>query len=137
MSPYRIISLTILTFLLFGFGVFLQDGVFLLPLALFKPSVLLVVLICLIPRYKSIHLPELVLLIWALLWAGTSQFVLQLFISNKYYELNRIQIDTVKEFVNLAFVCVLFGWQIWCGIQVKGFMRILNLVNASLVFTWN
>ncbi len=135
MSPIRIVSLTILTFLLFAFGVFMQDGVFLLPLALFKPSLLLIVSICFLLQYKNIRLPEITLFVWALLWAGTSQFVLQLFISDKYYAFHKEQIETVKEFINLAFVCILFGWQIWCGFQINGFMRVLNWINASLVFT--
>ncbi|MFN6085095.1 MAG: hypothetical protein ACK476_09235, partial [Fluviicola sp.] len=55
-TPLKVVALTSLTFIMFAVGIYFQNGVFLLPLALFKPALFFVVVISLIPRIKSIRL---------------------------------------------------------------------------------
>lgn len=130
----KIVALTSLTFLMFALGIYFQNGVFLLPLALFKPALFFVVVLSLIPRYKTIRLAEVTLLIWTFLVAISSQFVLQFFYSEQEFETKSDAILDFQNLILLAAITVLFGWQIWCAFQLKGLMRILNLIN-SCAFT--
>lgn len=130
----KIVALTSLTFLMFALGIYFQNGVFLLPLALFKPALFFVVVLSLIPRYKTIRLAEVSLLVWTFLVAISSQFVLQFFYSEQEFEAKSETILDFQNLILLAAIAVLFGWQIWCSYQLKGLMRILNLIN-SIAFT--
>lgn len=126
----KIVALTSLTFLMFALGIYFQNGVFLLPLALFKPALFFVVVLSLIPRYKTIRLAEVTLLIWTFLVAISSQFVLQFVYSEQEFETKSDAILDFQNLILLAAITVLFGWQIWCAFQLKGLMRILNLINS-------
>jgi glycosyltransferase involved in cell wall biosynthesis len=57
-TPLKVVALTSLTFIMFAVGIYFQNGVFLMPLALFKPALFFVVVISLIPRIKSIRLAD-------------------------------------------------------------------------------
>ncbi|MFY8069870.1 MAG: hypothetical protein ACOVMG_07230 [Flavobacterium sp.] len=133
-TPLKVVALTSLTFIMFAVGIYFQNGVFLMPLALFKPALFFVVVISLIPRIKSIRLAEITLLIWTFLVAISSQFVLQFFYSEQEFETKSESILDFQNLILLAAIVVLFGWQIWCSFQLKGLMRILNLINA-IAFT--
>lgn len=133
MLSERIVLLAVLTAGMFGLSTYMKDGVFLLPLVLYKVGLFLVALILLIANKAKIRWQEGALLLWTFSLLLSSKFIYEILFSQSYLTEHHDQFLVFSTRCLLGFVVFFFVWQILIALQDKTNFRWLQIINASLI----
>lgn len=112
MNPFRIAIITISVFLLTALTLFLDTGHFVMPVGLMKPTLIVLVVLCLYFNKKKLVFVDLVLIGWALLLSLSSKFFLDIVLSEDMIGASKSRILAILSLTHLVAFLLLFLWMI-------------------------
>lgn len=128
MTSERIALLSALTACMFAFSIYMQNNLFLLPFGLFKIGLFVAFILMLINERKRPVIGDWLVLIWTLLFSGTSKFILQFFFNEQAFEQGYDTIEFGTSLLLIAGSIVFFAWSIWMVYPLKNAIQGLLLV---------
>lgn len=134
MSAQRIALLTILTTCMFGFSIYMQNGLFLLPFPLFRIGLLGIVIALFISEKKQLIRSDWFLFAWSFCLAISSHFLLEIVYNEATMLQYKSEIDQFSAIALLLFACFFFLWQLMQLTSFRSFDQWLIISGASVFF---
>ncbi len=136
MDPLRVAIIAIMAYVILGLGLLLQSGQFVLPIGLFKPTFLVILIVGLIIQKKKIQLSEIAAFVWASGMLLTSKFLFFDILMNR--ELSDDQITfygDLHNWANLVSYIFLLFWMLLMAWKEKSKLSILQVIGALGFFS--
>jgi hypothetical protein len=134
MNPFKITIIAISVFVLTALTLFLDTGHFVMPIGLFKPTLILLVVLCLWFNKKRLIFTDFVLIGWALLLSLSSKFFLDIVLSQKIVSESADGVFAFLSLTHIVAFLLLFLWMILIAWKQDLKSRSIQIVGALGMF---
>ncbi len=134
MNPFKVTIIAISVFVLTAFTLFLDTGHFVMPIGLFKPTLILLVVLCLWFNKKRLVFTDFVLIGWALLLSLSSKFFLDIVLSQKIVSESADGVFAFLSLTHIVAFLLLFLWMSLIAWKQDLKSRTIQIVGALGMF---
>lgn len=129
MEPFRIAVIAIAAYVIIGLAPFLESGQFVLPIGLFKPTFFIIAVLGFIQQKKRLKFNDYVLLLWSLLFAFTSKFIIDLVWGASMTPEATERFFTLQAWLHLLAYLILMLWMTgyaWRKMYIFGTLQLIG-----------